>query len=132
MRFMKKHLIFRIFVMIFSIICLGCSHRIQVLEIHEKQKNLITIKNLNLFKEREYINLTRINNRYFKTEIEYIKKITVRENLMRSTIYNYAFVLEKDTIYASGNLKFWYYKGRVQMFNSKVINTESIENITNN
>jgi len=132
MRFMKKHLIFRIFVMIFSIICLGCSHRIQVLEIHEKQKNLITIKNLNLFKEREYINLTRINNRYFKTEIEYIKKITVRVNLMRSTIYNYAFVLEKDTIYASGNLKFWYYKGRVQMFNSKVINTESIENITNN
>jgi hypothetical protein len=118
--------------MIFSIICLGCSHRIQVLEIHEKQKNLITIKNLNLFKEREYINLTRINNRYFKTEIEYIKKITVRVNLMRSTIYNYAFVLEKDTIYASGNLKFWYYKGRVQMFNSKVINTESIENITNN
>lgn len=132
MRFMKKHLIFRIFVMIFSFICLGCSHRIHVLEIHEKQKNLITIKNLNLFKEREYINLTRINNRYFKTEIEYIKKITVRENLMRSTIYNYAFVLEKDTIYSSGNLKFWDYKGRVQMFNSTVINTESIENITNN
>lgn len=127
---MKKYLISTVIVTMF--ISLSCSNKIHIIEFNEKQKKQITIENLNLFKEREYVNVFKINKSNIREEIENIKKITVRENLMPSTIFSYAFVLKRDTIYASGNLKYWCYKGRVQMYTSKVINTESIENIINN
>lgn len=127
---MKKYAIPTFIVIM--LISVSCSNKIHIIEFNEKQEKQITIENLNLFKEKEYVNVFKINKSNIREEIENIKKITVRETLMPSTIFSYAFVLKKDTIYASGNLKYWYYNGRVQMYTSKVINTESIENILNN
>lgn len=126
---MKKYLTICVVVVLFF--CLGCSSNFFIIEPNSMQKKQITVEKLNLFKEKQYISVSKIKNRSIREEIKNIKGIINRENLMPSTIFNYAFVLKKDTVYASSNLKYWYYKGKVQIYTSKVINTETIENLLN-
>ena len=114
------------------LICASCSNQIEIIEISSKQKELTTSKNLNVFKNKENIIVKKIDDKVIEEELGKIKKATTREDFMPSTVLHYAFVSKKDTIFATGNLKYWYYKGKVQMYSSKIVNTETIEGLMSN
>lgn len=116
------------FVFIFS----SCSHKFQIIELKSGYNLNASSKNLNLFKVKSNIIFKEIKDREIQIELKKIKQISTRENIIPSSVLSYAFVTRKDTLFASGDLKYWYYKGKVQMYSSKIVNTETIETLMGN
>ncbi len=124
---MKNYLFIIIFV--FMQIFESCSNVVQVIECKPQYGINVTSGNLALFKDKKVINIKSINNKDLKIELDNIKRKTLRENIVPTTILYYAFISQKDTLYASSNLKYWLYKGKVQLYESNVVNERTIDSI---
>lgn len=119
-------------VLLIYLICQSCSNQIQIIEFSSKKNDLATSENLSLFKNKQNVIIKSSSDKDIVKELKSIKRNINRENLMPSTVLHYAFVHENDTIYATSNLKYWFYKNKVQLYTSKKITNEVIDSLISN
>ena len=87
------------------LISVSCSNKIHIIEFNEKQKKQITIENLNLFKEKEYVNVFKINKSNIREEIENIKWLIIglaKSQAMTGEKMDLAGMMEHEKIMYQG------------------------------
>lgn len=114
--------------MLFTILA-SCKSGTELIECNPKYGTHATSDNLGLFKKKEFATKRNVTNMEVLKEIQKIKEMDGRQNIMPSAILYYSFVTKKDTLYASSNLNYWFYKGTVRLYSSEVINEKTIEQL---
>ncbi|MFY8189142.1 MAG: hypothetical protein ACOVLC_14460 [Flavobacterium sp.] len=115
-------------VLISILMLFSCSNKIQILELKFAKKPT-TSASLENFKNRDIVFFKETADSNLKNELNYLKNNINRQNIIPSSILYYAFVMNKDTIYAGPDFNYWFYNGKVQLYTSKVITSEFIKNL---
>ena len=118
----------KIIPLIIFITLTSCSSSVTVITATDEYFYHITEKNLREFSNPKKTTLKQVKSKDVAAEFDYMKKYLIngREHLIPNGIFTYAFVKESDTIYASSNLRYWWHKEKVILYQSPIINTETI------
>lgn len=121
----------KIIPLIILIALTSCSSSVTVITANDIYGYSITTKNLRDFNNPKKTTLKQVKSKDVAAEFDYMKKYLIngREHLIQNAIFTYAFVKDKDTIYASSNLTYWWHKEKVILYQSPIINTETIEEL---
>lgn len=116
---------------IILIVLSSCSSSVSVITVNEEYGYHITSKNLKEFSNPAKATVKQVKSKEVSAEFDYMKKylITGKDHLIPNGIFTYAIVKGSDTIYASSNLTYWFYKERVILYQSPIINVETINNL---
>ncbi|RYJ42368.1 hypothetical protein [Flavobacterium beibuense] len=118
----------KIIPLIIFITLTSCSSSVTVITANDVYGYSITSKNFGEFSNPNKTTLKQVKSKDVAAEFDYMKNylITGREHLFPDGVFTYAFVKDSDTIYASSNLRYWWYKEKVILYQSPIINTETI------
>lgn len=116
---------------IILIVLSSCSSSVSVITVNEEYGYHITSKNLKEFSNPAKATVKQVKSKEVSAEFDYMKKylITGKDHLIPNGIFTYAIVKGRDTIYASSNLTYWFYKERVILYQSPIINVETINDL---
>ncbi|MEE1900180.1 hypothetical protein V1389_17680 [Flavobacterium rakeshii] len=116
---------------IILIVLSSCSSSVSVITVKEEYGYHITSKNLQEFSNPAKATVKQVKSKEVSSEFEYMKKylITGKDHLIPNGIFTYAIVKGSDTIYASSNLTYWFYKEKVILYQSPIINVETINDL---
>ncbi|MFL9838458.1 hypothetical protein ABS768_13165 [Flavobacterium sp. ST-75] len=109
----------------------SCSSSVSLITANDEYAYYITSKNLKEFSNPDKTILKQVKNKEVAAEFDYLKKylITGKDHMMPTAIFTYAIVKGNDTIYATSNLTYWFYKERVILYQSPIINVETIADL---
>lgn len=109
----------------------SCSSSVSVITVNDEYGYHITSKNLKEFSNAAKATVKQVKSKDVSAEFDYMKKylITGKDHLIPNGIFTYALVKGSDTIYASSNLTYWFYKERVILYQSPIINVETIADL---
>src|SRR5690606_18049337 len=109
----------------------SCSSSVSLITANDKYAYYITSKNLKEFSNPAKATVKQVKSKEVSAEFDYMKKylITGKDHLIPNGIFTYALVKGSDTIYASSNLTYWFYKERVILYQSPIINVETIADL---
>ncbi|MUV04216.1 hypothetical protein GN157_10890 [Flavobacterium rakeshii] len=116
---------------IILIVLSSCSSSVSVITVNEEYGYHITSKNLKEFSNPAKATVKQVKSKEVSAEFDYMKKylITGKDHLIPNGIFTYAIIKGSDTIYASSNLTYWFYKERVILYQSPIINVETINDL---
>ncbi len=116
---------------IILIVLSSCSSSVSVITVNDEYGYHITSKNLQEFSNPAKATVKQVKSKEVSAEFDYMKKylITGKDHLIPNGIFTYAIVKGSDTIYASSNLTYWIYKERVILYQSPIINVETINDL---
>ncbi|MEZ0007922.1 hypothetical protein ABH942_003308 [Flavobacterium sp. 28YEA47A] len=109
-----------------TILLSSCASTVQIIECEPDYGNHPSSLDLSPFRNKADTQIKKIKNQEITDELFKIKNMKGKENLMPSAALYYAFIVNKDTIYANNNLNYWYYNGSVRMYSSPIINKNRI------
>ena len=116
---------------IILIVLSSCSSSVSVITVNEEYGYHITSKNLQEFSNPAKATVKQVKSKEVSAEFDYMKKYLIvgHDNLIPNGIFTYAIVKGNDTIYASFNLNYWLYKEKVILYQSPIINVETINDL---
>ncbi|WP_417358264.1 hypothetical protein [Flavobacterium sp.] len=116
---------------IILIVLSSCSSSVSVITVNEEYGYHITNKNLKEFSNPVKATVKQVKSKEVSAEFDYMKKYLIigHDDLIPNGIFTYAIVKGSDTIYASSNLTYWFYKERVILYQSPIINVETINDL---